>query len=548
MSTIQAWQHIYSNVEKEQSPQGRGGFQTLFYSKGGLAEAEVEEMESRLLYFPSKVEPVKRLFFTTSTGKGVVAQVVSVPSPDQYGRGGRYLAHSLIFEPEAMFQFEVEPFLVFRHFSFASTVAEALALGEFKTGNIPPVSLPLSASLAGDLQAARAWSAPELQKLAMLALRVEQQAQQRNALTVTGEPEQILDALEAAFLSVPLSLRPRCSFDTYFYRCNLVATYFWATGLPEAPVSVKFAHVDGQTRRVQGETLPQPESAYESWVMQAIQAGDLARIVRYRDNAFALGAWLDGREYDLVLLNAAPSELIVSVFKSSPGSVEAGLRRQVASKLPAALVDRATRTIYQHTDELNLYRQLRQGIELPHLLETLYKSYEAERFAGPTRSELKALAELLEKHEAPMFSLFVTFWSSPDKELPKSLKRAEEADYRQFVKLASTLRLIEPLKLLVPGRGEAFLDIYLATRPEDLPKLVEALIEAKEFTSLSRLTGYLGGRSGKDLKKIERMIADEEDTPPAFLQAVTQAIEALPPDEGFKGFLKSVWRRLPGQD
>jgi hypothetical protein len=282
--------------------------------------------------------------------------------------------------------------------------------------------------------------------------------------------------------------------------------------------------------------------------MQAIQAGDLARIVRYRDNAFALGAWLDGREYDLVLLNAAPSELIVSVFKSSPGSVEAGLRRQVASKLPAALVDRATRTIYQHTDELNLYRQLRQGIELPHLLETLYKSYEAERFAGPTRSELKALAELLEKHEAPMFSLFVTFWSSPDKELPKSLKRAEEADYRQFVKLASTLRLIEPLKLLVPGRGEAFLDIYLATRPEDLPKLVEALIEAKEFTSLSRLTGYLGGRSGKDLKKIERMIADEEDTPPAFLQAVTQAIEALPPDEGFKGFLKSVWRRLPGQD
>ena len=70
MTTIQAWQHIYSNVEKEQSPQGRGGFQTLFYTASGLTEAEIEEMEGRLLYFPSKVEPVKRLFFATSTGKG----------------------------------------------------------------------------------------------------------------------------------------------------------------------------------------------------------------------------------------------------------------------------------------------------------------------------------------------------------------------------------------------------------------------------------------------------------------------------------------------
>ena len=65
MATIQAWQHIYSNVEKEQSPQGRGGFQTLFYSKAGLTEDEIEEMEGRLLYFPSKVEPVKRLFFAS---------------------------------------------------------------------------------------------------------------------------------------------------------------------------------------------------------------------------------------------------------------------------------------------------------------------------------------------------------------------------------------------------------------------------------------------------------------------------------------------------
>ena len=83
MTTIQAWQHIYSNVEKEQSPQGRGGFQTLF-SSSDLTELEVEEMEGRLLYFASDVEPLKRLFFTTSTGKGVVAQIVFLPTGQQY--------------------------------------------------------------------------------------------------------------------------------------------------------------------------------------------------------------------------------------------------------------------------------------------------------------------------------------------------------------------------------------------------------------------------------------------------------------------------------
>src|SRR5262245_40571569 len=192
MSTIQAWQHIYSNVEKEQSPQKRGGFQTLFYSKAGLTEAEVEEMETRLLYFASKVEPVKRLFFTTSTGKGVVAQLVSVPSPDQYGRGGRYLAHSLVFDPATLSQFEIDPFRIFRHFTFATTVAEALALGEFQTGDIRPVTLQLSPAAGSDLSAAKPWPLPELKKLTMLALRVEQQGQQRNAITVTGDPDQIL--------------------------------------------------------------------------------------------------------------------------------------------------------------------------------------------------------------------------------------------------------------------------------------------------------------------------------------------------------------------
>jgi hypothetical protein len=45
MTAIQAWQHIYSNVEEAQSPRGRGGFQTLFYTTGSLTEAFLHDRQ-----------------------------------------------------------------------------------------------------------------------------------------------------------------------------------------------------------------------------------------------------------------------------------------------------------------------------------------------------------------------------------------------------------------------------------------------------------------------------------------------------------------------
>jgi hypothetical protein len=38
MSKIKAGQHVYASVEKEQSPRGKGGFQTLFYTLEALTE------------------------------------------------------------------------------------------------------------------------------------------------------------------------------------------------------------------------------------------------------------------------------------------------------------------------------------------------------------------------------------------------------------------------------------------------------------------------------------------------------------------------------
>ncbi len=549
MPTIKAWQHIYSNVEEEQSPQGRGGFQTLFYTTSGLTEAEVEEMESRLLYFPSQVEPVKRLFFTTSTGKGVVAQIVSLSDPDQFGRKGRYLAHSLIFAPERLAQFEADPFCVFRRFTFFATVAEALARGNFKTGDIPAASLELPSTATDEVEAAGRWPTLELKKLALLTLRVDQQAQAREAITLAGEAAQIESALEAAFLVAPTAMRPRCAFDSYFYHCNLVATYFWAIGLPEPPVSIKFAQVDGAARRVQGEVTTTPKSAYEHWVIAAIDANRLAKIARDRNQAFALAEWLDGRAYDLSLLEAASPELIKQVLKVNPGPVQALLGRRVGEQLPSALANRVAEHIYRQTTEATLYRQLRQGFEVAPLLEILYKTYAAQQFEEPPRAELKALKSILEEVDHKLLRLFLAYWASPRRQLPKALKRSNEAEYRQFGEIALRLKLVKPFKLLLPGRGEAFIDLYLASSDlDDLLELTEALIDAGETTCLSRLTGYVSSLPGKELRKLGKLIDKQSGIPKSFQAAVEQALAALPPQKGVKGMLRAVWRRLPGRE
>ncbi|MCL4302024.1 MAG: hypothetical protein KJ077_40395 [Anaerolineae bacterium] len=544
MPTIHAWQHIYSNVEKEQSPQRRGGFQTLFYTLAGLTSAEVEEMESRLLYFPSAVEPVKRLFFTTSTGKGVVAQIVVLPEPDQFGRKGRYLAHSLVFAPEALVQFEVDPFRVFHHFRFITTLNTALAQGNFQTGDIPAISLELSSQPTPHLEAARSWSRAELAKLTLLALRVKEQARQREAVTLAGEPAQIESALAAAFLGTPTALRASCTFDTYFYRCNLIATYFWAVGLPEPPASLKFALIEAATRQVQGTGPLQPETAYEHWVVAAIEAGQLAELARQRDPAFALAEWLEGRDYDSSLLEAVSPELITAMFKLNPERVQARLSQRVGEQMPPALVQRVADHLYGQTAVLELYRQLRQGFQLPQLLEALQASFAAEDFKQPSGAELKALETVLDQSEQPLFRLFLAYWRSPQRHLPRALEQADEIPYRQFGEIALRLKLVEPASLLRPGRVDAFLDLYLAGHVENLADLVEALLEMKELAALSRLTGLVRALPPKELKRLARLVKGRSGIPEPFQTAVQEAVAVLPEEGGLKGRLQAVWRRI----
>jgi hypothetical protein len=436
---------------------------------------------------------------------------------------------------------------VFRQFHFITSVDQALAQGDFSTGDIPAITLDLPPSSSDEAATASGWSESELKKLALLALRADRQALERQAITVTGAPAQIEQALAAAFLAVPTSQRPTCMFDTYFYRCNLVATYFWAIGLPEPPVSIKFTHVDGAARQVRGDLASQPDTAYERWAMQVIETSRLADLPRQRNYAFALGEWLDGRTYDLSLLNAAPNELIAAMFKVSPSSVQLQLRSQVRKKLPSALVDRAAQRVYQQSSELTLYRQLRQGFELSQLLESLYESYAEQEFVQPPRAEIKALEEILAQTHHSLLNLFVIYWANR-KHLPRALAQVAESDYRHFGQITLEQGLLKPEELFVPGRSDIFLDLYLSQQKvDDVAEVVEALLKAGEAAGLTRLTGAVAGLPAKKIKELAQLIDDQANIPTQFRQAVEQAIAAVPAG-GLKAFWHTIWSRPSDDD
>src|SRR5262249_29942486 len=76
MTEVAADQLVFASVEAEQSPTGRSGFQTLFYTHAGLDRAEVAEVEARLFHTGRADDPEKHVFFRTQRGRLALARVV----------------------------------------------------------------------------------------------------------------------------------------------------------------------------------------------------------------------------------------------------------------------------------------------------------------------------------------------------------------------------------------------------------------------------------------------------------------------------------------
>ncbi|RKZ92606.1 MAG: hypothetical protein DRR19_03710 [Candidatus Parabeggiatoa sp. nov. 1] len=529
---INAAQLIYTNVEKEQSPQNIGGYQTLFYTREVLNEDEVELIEQRLLYYPAFDNPVKKVFFSLETGKVALAQIVALPGVDSRGRKGRYLAHALIFAENEFIKQQAEPISVLNHFRFFRTVEEALAQGAFATGHIAPVNVEVGQR--PNTTAAKQWDTFGLEWLALYALKAESLAKERNALAFIGSPAEVAQALEVALLTVPSALRTQCSFDSFFYKCNFVATYFWAVGLVEKPANGRFIQIDVTGREFLENVTLSAKTAFERWTVSMLRTEHLDDIVQNKELAFSLCAWLEQKLSVLAPPESVPEDILTSVFKVNPDPLKKRVYDSLAQTLPPILVDKLLNDFNYLEASSARYAELRHGFAIEPLLELLFPALTNPNAKKPQQPIITALDKVLKQAKHRELEMLLSGWTGKVDVLRTSLNQLTEAEYRAFVTRLLRCEVLPPLSLLVPGRGSVFVNSYLENRTVPsafIVDLVNALLNNGEAEAVTPLAPLLAGLTSRQRQTLQKKVAAYEKG--VIPQAFTAALEiALKPNTG----------------
>lgn len=201
MLTVTAAKQIFSHVPGlQQSPQKRRGFQTLMRTPAMLTWCA--PIENHALYPASPENPTKRQFYALPGQLAVAAQSVVLPQPDEFGRKGRYLTHTLVFDAATFAQVGACPLDVFAQFRFAATLAEVFAQGRVGHADIPPVQITLEQpqwEAPAAMQLAQTWPGDRLSQLGRLAwLASTLQAQRQSVEPGRGRCAQ-LEASASAF-------------------------------------------------------------------------------------------------------------------------------------------------------------------------------------------------------------------------------------------------------------------------------------------------------------------------------------------------------------
>jgi hypothetical protein len=324
---IKARQHIYASVRETESPRRRGGYQTVFYTQHGLRPETVEEIERRMAYFAGEGATPKRLFFPVGSGWQVLSQITPVPDVDEFGRGGLYLAHSLIFSVNDAQQLGVRLLQLFREKYFVTSIQEAVERGgDLSTGNIPLCEVDVPETRCAQ-EEVPAWVQSNWKILLRYVLRAEDMEKEGKRLALVGSPEEIFDTLFHSLRSVPSELVRLCSFDTFFDAERFSparSPYFLAVGVRKAPASSRFIPMlvsedsNQPEKPPLEEAVPSPRLIYLRWA----EATRFDAVEKDKDLAYALSMWLWSYSPDTAPLEEPERHraVIEGIFRQEPAA------------------------------------------------------------------------------------------------------------------------------------------------------------------------------------------------------------------------------------
>ena len=521
MISLRAAQHIYTNVERDQSPAKTAGFQTLFYTHDELSSDDVFAIEERVFYRPEPGIAPKRFFFVAPSGKWVIGNIVSVDGVDYAGRAGLYLAHSFIFSEDEALAHNIDPMTLIRSASFITSREDALARGDSTTGNIDALSIDVEHSTPPRLD-----DSPFTRALAQLALKTELLRAEKKALALVGSATEIERALDTAFALMPAASMSAGSFDTAFdHGGNLGFTYCWATGHTEPPHHPFFIRLNVDSRDLP-DSIPEskPSSAYGRWIDTLLASHQGASIAKSKEQAWVVAEYFDGKNED-ASLESTPEEILASVLEANREELDRRLREHISDTLPDVLIDRIFDPLINELSSSKQLRFAKEGFEPAFLLDFLLNQYEKSNFAPPTKvsnldeREVEALQKTVKTHDHEALSLLALCWQKDVVALRKELKNVESTTYDRAWEMLVDKEIALPIWFLVKGKEAQFASKLSGTTPLDGSDTAYAIrFFAKQNTleMLDVLIDHLPKLNKNQLRKSYKTIHDAAGVPQSF--------------------------------
>jgi hypothetical protein len=402
----------------------------LFYTRGHLTSEVVKAIENRAQHRVTQGPNAKWQFFGLPQGQMVVSYLVGVPEPDDFGRKGRYLAHSLIIEPTNWSSLRTAPFSLMQPRYFSQTIDHALSLGNLKTGEVGPATIDVS-SVPPDhaVAAARQWPTGELRKLCRLGFHSLGILQRGHFVAFVGTEQQIYDALNVAFYVAPPA-RLQCSFDTSATGCSWPREInFWGQGFAEErEARTPFVVLTTEKKvRLPNDWSP-PETPDEQWAKNKLGPEELATIHLHQQSVSAMSSILTGEVKKSEQL-APVSEVVEREFANdNSAAVKARIDELLPRHLPPYLADKVMSKIGRSpVERLRWLQRNQNGEAIGDILFEVFADWE-ESLSDQTR---RSMNDLISRHAG--LRLLCALWVRDEKGIHDSLSVMSADEYRQYV-------------------------------------------------------------------------------------------------------------------
>lgn len=533
MTIIHAWQHIYAHVERGQSPQRERGFQTLFYSHDGLSEEDIRVLERRVFFDVRKGVPYKRQYYPLSRDRVVVAQAVPLPEPDQLGRGGRYLFHSLVFDLAEWRQIGCQPFAVFARQPFLTQLEAALERGDLTSGNIEPVALDVTEpdEVKKIEFLASSWSNEALIGLGWLVLRATELLNQQKRLAVVGSQDVICHVLELAFLLATPEARRHCSFDTYFHRSDPVRTPVWMAGFESTPGPDYFEISPFFSLDPRLVTI-QPRTPFEHWWLEQIEKRRLKEYVLHRDLALAMDSILrgEGSEFDRKKIRAIPATELASFSRANAVAIESQARKMLSVNCTSCSSELITRLVLPLRETPERWWQfLTSDVPVKDIAEHAERLYPF--YPGPTKKEIVALEELAKRSGHKRLLIKIAFWKW--REDPVTWKgllgEISEQDYHRLGSELLRHREVDIFDWFCEEKADVWLSLCLPVMSaHQVLNAATYLVAARRGDLLELLIPKIEAMSHADRLALVQILDTQPDLAPQLRSALSaQQVKSL---------------------